>query len=66
MRFSGVRKGTLAVFVGALLLFLVLAAEIYCFSAKEERGEADVAIVLGAAVWVGFRHCFVAHAHNAI
>lgn len=53
MGFSGVWKGLLAVFVGALLLFLVLAAEIYRFSAKEESRHADVAIVLGAAVWNG-------------
>lgn len=53
MRFSGVSKAILAVFVGALLLFLVLAVDIYRFSAKEESRQADVAIVLGAAVWNG-------------
>lgn len=51
MGFSGVWKGLLAVFVGALLLFLVLAAEIYRFSVKEENRHSNVAIVLGAAVW---------------
>ncbi len=53
MRFSGVWKGVLAVLVGALLLFVVLAVDIYRFSAKEESRQADVAIVLGAAVWNG-------------
>lgn len=53
MRFSGVWKAILAVFVGALLLFLVLAVDIYLFSAKEESRQSDVAIVLGAAVWNG-------------
>ena len=53
MRFSGAWKGILAAIVGILLLFLVLAVEIYRFSAKEESRRADVAIVLGAAVWDG-------------
>lgn len=53
MRFSGVWKGILVAIAGILLLFLVLAAEIYRFSAKESSRRADVAIVLGAAVWDG-------------
>ena len=51
MRFSSIRKWILALFAGVLTLFLVLAVEIYNFSAKEESRNSDVAIVLGAAVW---------------
>ena len=52
-QFSSVKKWILVLFVGIATLFLGLAVEIYRFSAEEESRRADVAIVLGAAVWDG-------------
>lgn len=51
MRVSSFKKLVIILFGGAILGFVVLAAEIYLFSEKIVPRKSHVAVVLGAAVW---------------